>query len=550
MTRKRFGTFGLLGLACSANLIGGQAGCVRLDESDSASEMLDQESDDKERRRAGAGGGGGAGAGALDDEREAKDSPDTSQSSNGGRGAASRVRDRIVGDGCAFADSADWRTKDGRLLVKCDDGIGLLDVDVGKFSSLVESNNASDFVLSDSTLVWLDAKQLFSIPQKGGERTTLAIDVISELQYSTDRSVAVFERGFTAGSRVPVVAVHTDGKSKEQPVVEAYSSGATLLPDGRHVLFNSGLSELAIAEIGGANPPQPLGRGFAADVLVSPTGHRLAFYDREIQHVVVAGVGKEVRRLGDSSPEELKPYAFSEDETALVVGHKYDYAESNIILLAVDGSAATVVGNGKRCLGAGFGATGSLLTLQETDSATSPELWLSAHGEDRMLGRVERCNAGGDSRAVLSPDKSRAVFVDVHGTLVVVDLERGEGLVKRERVVAVGSTCFASPTWSADGSTFLLSSCKDSSLDCTSFVVDAESGEPGPVLGMGRIERAEFSPDARYVTYTDWGGSSQVSRVNGQRIAEGYWDKAHWLHDNRFAYSAPGSRELHVLTLD
>jgi WD40 repeat protein len=424
-------------------------------------------------------------------------------------------------------------------------------VDGGKFVPLAESKNASDVVLSDSRLVYLDTRQIFSVPLEGGEPTTLAIDVIENLTYSNDRKVAVFEHAYADG-KTPVVAVDTDGKTAERPVVAASATGARLMPDGRHVVFSSAAGELAVVAISDSKAPQPLGRGYVDNVLFSPSGKHLAFYDSAVERVVVAQPGGAVRQLGDAAPDELRPLAFSDDESALVAGPASDFLEGNLLLLAVEGGGSTVVSEGKRCLGASFSAKGTLLTLQAADSASSPELWLTVRGENMMLGNVERCDSsGGDSRAVLSPDKAKAVFVDVSGKLVIVDLDSGKRLVETKKLVAVGSTCFALPTWSSDGSTLLMSACKDGSSDCAVFTVDAKTGKPGATLGTGRAEAAEFSPDARYVVYVDSIGDAQLSSVGGQSIAKGYWGPTHWLDAGHFAYSVSfSSHELHLLTLD
>lgn len=471
----------------------------------------------------------------------------------GGQALAAH-EDRVLGDACAFVSGADWRTIDGdELLTSCKDGIGLLPWRGGNFRMLARAPNADALALSSSRLMYLDAKQLLFVPLTGGAAEVLAIDVIDNLQFSEDRKLAVFERARSSDGQLPVYALDTDATAQGQrQIALAEASGSRLLPGGHRLLFSPSYGELAIADVLGTAPQSTrLGKGSISKVIFSESGKQLAFYDTDNKHVVVAQADGSSVQLGDASSDALEPVAFSLDESAVVaVYNDYNFKTSRTALMQLDGdSAVTNIAQDKNCNGASFGKSGSVLTLQTIDNTSSSELWLASNGKNTMLATLERC-FGDLARPTVSADATRAAFVDVYGTFTVVDMSDGTRIVELPKQVPAGATCYAAPAWSADNRQVLLSSCKNGKSDCEVFTIDTETRQRGAVFGTTRAESAAFSPDSRYVAYSNSSGDLELHDAHGPLIVKAYSNQYHWLDAGHFVYSAASAkRELHLFTL-
>jgi hypothetical protein len=493
------------------------------------------------RDRAGGSGVGGDAQGGGGGQRQAPDANGTS---------TKLPTNRILGSGCEFVDEAGWRTPDGsKLLLRCSEGLGLMPVDGGKFVPLTDSAHASSVVLSNERLVYLDTMQLISVPTAGGEPKTLAIDVIDNLQYSADRTLAVFERARTSEGEIPLYAVDTAGEAEAVKVVDAKAAGARLLPDGRHLVYDSGSRQLSTVDVV-QHEPMPLGQADIDDVLFSTSGKLLAFYDSANKHAVVARAEGGIQQLGDASPDELAPFAFTADETAILAGYNdYSYKGSRTVLLTLDGKTSTTIAQDKWVDGAVVSPRGNVISAQRGDSKSSLELWLHTGTDDKMIGNLERCPRREDTPLVSSGDGSRVLYIDLHGSLVILDLDSTEQLVNLEKLVPVGSTCTATPSWSSNGEMVLVSSCKSGSYDCEVFTVNAVSSARGPTLGTTQATTADFSADAKYVAYRNKSGETELHAVAGPSIAKAYWEHSHWLDAARFVYGTGSlEHEVHLLT--
>lgn len=422
----------------------------------------------------------------------------------GSKGAAMQT-DRNLGP-CRFTGSTDWRTQDDKLLVYCDKNLGLLPLGGQQFMKLASPSNASDIAMSAERLLFVEAMQLTSVPLTGGDPTRV-LNVIDGLQYSADRTFAVFE-GAQASSKVPVFAI--DPKTTEsRKVVEAAERGARLLPDNRHLIYSPDYGEVAIVDAVDASAPKRLGNGMLGHVAFPKSGSKLAFYDSTNDHVVLAKVDGTTMQLGEALAAEPEVIAFAPDEAALLVAdNNYDPPKARSVVLSLDGKQLAEIARGKNVDKDWLfiSERGRIVSLQTVDNQSTPELWLASAtgGESKMIGTLEHCPLSGNPpMKAYDADPPRMAFVDAYGSFVVVDLDTGERKTETKNLVPVGSTCYAAPSWSPDGKRVLLSICK-SSTDCEIVIMDAGDGRRGPTLITDAIPATDvaFSKDARYVAFT------------------------------------------------
>jgi hypothetical protein len=472
--------------------------------------------------------------------------------------AVSVPEERVLAIGCAFTAS-DWRIGDSeQLLVSCDNKLGLIPLS-GEFVELASASAPSDIALSSSRLLYTSTMQLFAAPLSGGAPTTLAINVIDGLQYSSDRSVAVFERAQNSEGQIPIIAVDTKGKAGEdRQLVLAGTRGTSLSPNGNHLLYSPDFGELALVDVQDQSRTSLLGKGSISGAVWSASGQKLAFFNSESKRVVLAKADGSMVQLGDPFSQQPETIEFIPDESGVVVAdNDYGFAKSRTVILNADGKTDEIA-KGKSCELNSISRAGSVLTTQHADDQSSPELWLrTSNGTNMMLGTLERCAAFGKSPVnALTEDGARVAFIDVHGSFVVVDFDTGAPVVETMNVITVGAACFAAPTWSSDGSKVLLTSCKDEGYDCSVVVMEAATGKKGPTLGPDRAESAAFSKDASYIAYANTSDEVSVySTSGGPQLWNAYIGSSdvaqfHWLDSRRFVVATwAADRELRLITL-
>jgi len=541
-----------VGALLAAGVIATSAGCGGGADSSEGSRTGTEAVRGRAGASASSGGRAGSGVAGRGGTTAGRGGTGGTTSASAGSKAGALQDERNLGP-CEFTSSAEWLTKDGdKLLVYCNKNLGLLPLNGDQFLQLASPSNPSKMAMSADRVLYLEAMQLTSVPLTGGDPERV-INVINGLQYSADRTLAVFE-GAELNGKVHVFAVDPTRESSRRQIAEAGSSGAKLVPDDRHLIYSPSYGEIAIVDTVDPGQPKRLGNGVLDHVALSKSGGKLAFYDSAKDHMVLAKVDGTTTQLGDSLTAEPEVIAFTPDETALLIAdNNYDPTKARAFVLSLDsGKTISDVARAKN-LSTNWlfiSEHGRIVSLQAADSQSSPEIWLSsATGDSKMIGTLERCQLEGSYPIVArDADSPQVAFVDVYGSFVVVDLDTGEQKAETKNLVPVGATCEAAPAWSPDGKKVLLSSCKSS--NCDVILMDAGDRSRGPTLttSIGNATNAAFSADARYVAFKS-NSDVVLFDTSGSQVWKGsvLQTPYAWLDAKRFVVALP--REMHLLTL-
>ena len=404
--------------------------------------------------------------------------------------------------------------------------IMLLTVPVGLALAAADSNAPlllQQPTLSQSSIVFVHAGDLWTVPREGGEARRLTTGPGSEMNpmFSPDGSMLAFTGEYDGNIDVFVVPA-SGGVPKRLTWHPAPDIVLGWTLDGKRVLFASNrdsyasFRELFTVDLNGSFPEKlPLPAGWEA--CYSPDGTRLAYvplgraFTAWKRYRGGRATPVWLARLSDSSIEKV-PGSGSNDYSPIWVGDKVFFLSDRsgaVTLFSYDVRSKQVreeiknSGLDLKSASAGPGAIvyeqfGSLHTF-DVKSGRTRAVSVTLAGDlpevrDRMVNVNRRLRNGH-----LSPNAARAVF-EARGEILTVPAEKGDprnltntaGVVERD------------PLWSPDGKTI-------------AYFSD-ESGEYAlhlaPQSGMGEVIRipmpkpgfyraAQWSPDSRKISFVD-----------------------------------------------
>jgi len=436
----------------------------------------------------------------------------------------------ILGGNCALKFQNAWLTRDGTaLLGLCDTAFTELPLD-GKPARPIATFTGDVFVseLGDASFVYLDKQHLVQVPLAGGASTTLSLEArpTPPPKLTPDGSRVVYVADSAMGQGRLLLSVPAGGGTATTLYAQPISF-FKLSPDGSRVFTRSpGFTVLSIPVAGGV--PVDLGNFNNDGVFFSPDGRKIAFVTHQ------PGTSTGPYTLGIGAPD-APPSAFG---GTLDTGG----GGANQVVFLPDGSRAIVDWTGaqqpmlRRHIDSVPVAGGEAATLMTADKgqfvgivgkktdavlfasqmgALSPELSIvdASGGAPVKLSTLDKCflSITRDFVAV-SPDRTRAVYTDALGDLVLADLDGRT--VSKLVPAAMGTKQPCSgflPIWSPDGSLIAYQHCA-TGIDCELRVVTPSGTTLTTGVGAPTGGHVYFSPDSKRLLV---GGAVLLFGANG-----------------------------------